>query len=138
MLSLGNKIETPADYDRVRALWDTTPGIGLNSADDSREGFERYLKRNPTSCFIALEGGEIAGTIMAGHDGRRGVIYHMAVKPQYRRRGIGKKLADAALDALRAEGITKVMLVVMKSNATCSGKPSVSQRGTTWFTGISE
>jgi ribosomal protein S18 acetylase RimI-like enzyme len=101
---------TPDDYNGVRALWDVTPGIGLNSADDSREGIERYLKRNPTSCFIALEGGEITGTIIAGHDGRRGVIYHMAVKPQYRRRGIGKKLVDAALDALRTEGITKVML----------------------------
>ncbi len=112
------RLMTSADYDAARALWDDTPGVGLNSLDDSREGIERYLKRNPTSCFVAIDGSEIVGTIMAGHDGRRGMIYHMTIKPPYRRRGIGKRLAAAALDALCSEGITKVMLVVMKSNET--------------------
>jgi ribosomal protein S18 acetylase RimI-like enzyme len=104
------------DYDGVRALWDSTPGVGLNSLDDSREGIEKYLKRNPSSCFVATDGDEIVGSVMSGHDGRRGMIYHMAVKHEFRRNGVGKRLADAALAALRAEGITKVMLVAMKSN----------------------
>jgi ribosomal protein S18 acetylase RimI-like enzyme len=112
------RLMTPADYDAVYALWDGTPGVGLNALDDSREGIARYLARNPTSCFVALEDGGLAGVILAGHDGRRGVIYHMTVSPAQRRKGIGKALVDAALGALKAEGITKVLLVVMKSNDT--------------------
>ena len=126
------------DYDGVYALWNGTPGVGLNSVDDSREGILKYLSRNPTSCFVAVEDGRIAGAILAGHDGRRGLIYHMTVRAHYRRRGIGKALAGAALDALRAEGVTKVLLVVMRSNdpGNQSGKPLGSQRGTISFTGI--
>jgi N-acetylglutamate synthase len=107
---------TAADYDLVYELWNWTPGVGLNSIDDSRAGIQKYLLRNPTSCFVALESDVIIGSILAGHDGRRGLIYHMTVHPDNRRRGIGKALVDAALGALRTEGITKVLLVAMKSN----------------------
>jgi ribosomal protein S18 acetylase RimI-like enzyme len=109
---------TPADYDAVYALWDGTPGVGMNDLDDSRESIARYITRNPTSCFLAQEDGNVVGAVLAGHDGRRGLIYHMTVKEAYRRRGVGKALAEAALAALKAEGITKVLLVVMKANDT--------------------
>ena len=107
---------TSADYAAVYALWMSCPGMGLNDVDDSEEGIRRYLERNPDSCVAAEENGQIAGVILSGHDGRRGYIYHTAVTPDYQRRGIGAKLADAALEALRAEGINKVALVAFSRN----------------------
>ncbi len=104
------------DYDEVYNLWLNTPGMGLNSTDDSREGIEKYLKRNPTSCFVARCDGIIVGVIMAGHDGRRGYIHHTAVLPAYRKQGIAKRLVDCAMSALDAEDINKVALVVFKTN----------------------
>ena len=72
------------DYQGVYDLWTNTPGMGLNTTDDSEEGYKKYLKRNPSTSFVALDGNKIAGVIMAGHDGRRGYIYHTAVLPEYR------------------------------------------------------
>ncbi len=105
------------DYEEVYDLWISTEGMGLNAADDSREGIEKYLLRNPDTCFVAEDNGNIAGVIMSGHDGRRGFIYHTAVKQEYRGQGIGKKLAASALAALEAEGIQKAALVVFEKNA---------------------
>lgn len=109
---------TPQDYDRVYALWSSCKGMGLNNVDDSREGIARYLVRNPNTCFVAEEEGNLLGVIMAGHDGRRGFIYHTSVSPDARGRGIGTQLANAALDALKAEGISKVALVAFTRNET--------------------
>lgn len=72
-----------ADYDAVYALWLSTSGMGLNAEDDSREGIESYLRRNPTTCFVAETAKEIVGVILAGHDGRRGFIHHTAVKESH-------------------------------------------------------
>ena len=107
---------TAADYDGVYRLWLDTPGMGLNNLDDSREGIERYLRRNPGTCFVAQKGGRIVGAIMSGHDGRRGYIYHTAVAVPERRQGIGSALLAAAFDALEREGINKVELVVFGRN----------------------
>ena len=104
------------DYDQVYALWLSTPGMGLNSIDDTREGIARYLQRNPATSFVAEVEGAIVGVILCGHDGRRGLIHHTAVKPELRRRGVGKALWDAAADALKQEGITKAWLVVKQEN----------------------
>lgn len=105
-----------SDYDAVYALWLSCRGMGLNSVDDSREGIARYLTRNPSTCFVAEENSVIAGVILAGHDGRRGYIYHTAVRSSLRGQGVGKALVDAALGALKAEGITKVALVAFSRN----------------------
>jgi ribosomal protein S18 acetylase RimI-like enzyme len=110
------RVMTIADYDRVYALWMACRNMGFNNLDDSREGIEKYLKRNPNTCFVALEGGALAGVILSGHDGRRGFIHHMAVAEAYRHRGIGTALVDAALSALRTEGIHKVALLVFRYN----------------------
>ena len=107
---------TIKDYDAVYALWLSCKGMGLNSVDDSREGIARYLRRNPATCFVAEEAGAIIGVILCGHDGRRGYIYHTAVSPDHRGQGIGAQLVDAALAALKAEGITKVALVAFYRN----------------------
>lgn len=111
------RIMTTEDYERVYELWISMPGVGLNDADDAKTGIARFLARNPASCFVAEEGERLIGTILAGHDGRRGHIYHLAVHPDFRRLGIGRELVQAALDALWAEGITKAMLVVFAANS---------------------
>ncbi len=107
---------TMDDYDAVYALWQNTPGMGLNSIDDSRESIARYLQRNPATCFTAKEGKTLAGVILSGHDGRRGFIYHLAVAASYRRQSVGRQLVERAAEALKAEGIAKVALVVMAKN----------------------
>jgi ribosomal protein S18 acetylase RimI-like enzyme len=98
------------------ALWRHTPNMGLNDIDDSREGIERYLRRNPCTSFVAELGGAVVGAILCGHDGRRGVIYHTTVALPHRRQGIGAALVGAALNALKAEGIVKVNLVAFHRN----------------------
>ena len=115
------RVMTIEDYDGIYDLWINTPGMGLNSTDDSREGIEKYIKRNPTSCFVAEDNDKIVGVIIAGHDGRRGYIYHTAVLPAYRKQEIAKRLVDSVMSALDAEGINKVALVVFKKNELGNG-----------------
>ena len=112
---------TISDYDGVYHLWLNTPGMGLNAADDSKKGIENFLKRNPTTNFVAEYNGEIAGVIMAGHDGRRGYIYHTAILPSYRNKGLAKQLVDCAISALDKEGINKVALVAFRKNNIGNG-----------------
>ncbi|MCL2368888.1 MAG: GNAT family N-acetyltransferase [Oscillospiraceae bacterium] len=107
---------TMEDYESVYQLWRSTPGMGLNTSDDSREGIAQYLSRNPNTCFVAEGAGEIIGTILGGHDGRRGFIYHLATKTNRRGQGIGGQLVDAVMEALKQEGINKVALVVFCDN----------------------
>lgn len=109
---------TIQDYSSVYHLWLHTPGMGLNTLDDSRQGIERYLRRNPDTCFVAEEDGKIVGAILAGQDGRRGFIYHTAVHTGCRRRGIGTQLVQHVLRALDEAGIQKVALVVFDRNET--------------------
>lgn len=83
------------DYEDVYALWTSCKGMGLNNLDDSKEGIERFLLRNPETCFVAEENKKIVGVILSGNDGRRGYIYHTSVNPKYRKQGIGKSLVAA-------------------------------------------
>ena len=110
------RVMTIDDYDQIYDLWIHTPGMGLNNLDDSRDGIARYLKRNPTTCFAALQGGKIVGVIFSGHDGRRGYIHHTAVAVQARRKGIAAGLVSHAMEALKREGIHKVALVAFERN----------------------
>ena len=109
---------TMEDYDAVYTLWLSCAGMGLNDLDDSPEGIARYLRRNPSACFVAEKNARIVGVILSGHDGRRGFIHHTAVHPDCRGQGIGHRLVEAALSALKAEGIHKVALVVFDRNQT--------------------
>lgn len=105
-----------SDYDKVYSLWLSCKGMGLNDLDDSREGISRYLDRNPETCFVAEDGEKIIGVIIAGHDGRRGYIYHTAVSPDRRKQGIGRQLVDSAMNALKEQGINKTALVCFSKN----------------------
>ncbi len=109
------RLMTMDDYDQIYQIWLDCKN-GLNDKDDSREGIEKYLKRNPTTSFVAVEDGKVAGVILCGHDGRRGYIQHMSVSINHRRKNIGRTLVDLALEALRKEGINKVALVAFDHN----------------------
>ena len=106
---------TIEDYEKVYQLWMSCAGMGLNNLDDSKEGIEKFLKRNPDTCFVA-EDSEIVGVILAGNDGRRGYIYHMAVHPDYRKQGIAANLTEHVEKAMAVLGINKVALVVFDRN----------------------
>ena len=105
-----------ADYPAIYELWLHTSGLGLNNVDDSAQGIDRYLKKNPSTCFVAEDGNEIVGAILAGHDGRRGYIHHTAVRQDYQNRGIGTALVANAMRALDMEGVQKVALVAFRRN----------------------
>lgn len=77
---------TIEDYDEVLQLWHRIQGLGIRSIDDSREGVARFLNRNPGLSVVAQEDGKIVGSILCGHDGRRGCFYHVCVEEGYRHR----------------------------------------------------
>jgi ribosomal protein S18 acetylase RimI-like enzyme len=109
---------TIEDYDAIYELWNSTEQSrrALNPVDDSRDGIERYLKRNPNTCFAAVADGSIIGVILTGHDGRRAIVHHMCVHPDHRRKGIAAKLVSVAEEALKKEGIQKIFGLVFKDN----------------------
>ncbi|MDO4267914.1 MAG: GNAT family N-acetyltransferase [Eubacteriales bacterium] len=109
---------TADDYDKVYELWMQISGFGIRSIDDSREGVERFLRRNPTTSVVAVQNGRIVGSVLCGHDGRTGYFYHVCVAGDYRNRGVGHRMVHFAMRALQAEGINKVSLVAFKTNAT--------------------
>jgi ribosomal protein S18 acetylase RimI-like enzyme len=106
---------TVADHGAMHRIWRNSDGIIL-VAEDSRRGIDLYLARNRGLCFVAAVADEIVGTVLCGHDGRRGILRHLAVKPRFRNRGIGSELARACMSALSSSGIRKCNLYVMKDN----------------------
>ncbi len=110
------RIMSVGDYEKVYGLWRTIRGFGIRSVDDSREGIERFLKRNPTTSITAWEGELLIGAILCGHDGRRGCLYHVCVRKGYRRQGVGKAMVVACMEALRKEEINHVSLIAFTKN----------------------
>jgi N-acetylglutamate synthase len=104
------------DYLQARALWEATPGVGLSDAD-APEAIHAFLARNPGTSFVAVEGPALVGTILCGHDGRRGLIHHLVTGSAHRRRGTATALLRAGLSALRERGIDKCHLLVFRSNS---------------------
>ena len=66
--------------------------------------------------FIAESDKEVIGACMAGYDGHRGWLYAVAVDPAHRRKGIGEKLVNHSLQALKELGCIKVNLQIRSSN----------------------
>lgn len=106
---------TMNEYDQMIELWKRTPGIGLSDAD-SRKNIAQFLERNPGQSFVCESDRRIVGTVLCGHDARRGYIYHVAVDDAFRKQGIGKELMAQALDALRKQGISKCHLFLYSDN----------------------
>lgn len=105
------------DYEEVFAMWQTTSRRALSKADEKPQ-MERYLKHNAGMSQVAVLDGKIVGTVLAGHDGRRGFIHHMAVMPEYRRKRIGHSLAEKAIEKIQAEGIDKTHIFCYQNNET--------------------
>lgn len=105
------------DYQGLYDLWMTIHGFGIRSIDDSQEGVDRFLRRNPTTSVVAVAGdGTIVGGILCGHDGRRGCLYHVCVREDFRRMGIGKAMVVHCMNALKKEEINKVSLIAFSVN----------------------
>ena len=103
------------DYAEVIQLWGQTEGIGLSQADEPAR-IAAYLGRNPGMSFTAREEKELIGAALAGHDGRRGFLHHLAVRADRRGQGIGRSLVEACLGSLREAGIEKCHLFVFRDN----------------------
>jgi ribosomal protein S18 acetylase RimI-like enzyme len=103
------------DYAAAVALWKASEGVGLSAAD-AQPAMARFLERNPGLSAAAVEGDRLVGTLLCGHDGRRGLIHHLVVDAGHRRRGIGGALVRRALRGLRSVGIDKCHLLVFRDN----------------------
>ena len=116
------KTLTAADYDELFSLWNQVEQTkrALNPVDDTLEGITRYIKRNPTTCFAAINDRKIVGAILTGHDGRRAIIHHLCVHPNFQRLGIARTLVEMAEAALKNEGIQKIFGLVFKDNETAN------------------
>lgn len=105
------------DYDEVHALWMSIHGFGIRSIDDSKDGVRRFIERNPNTSVVAIDDkNQIIGSILCGHDGRRGCFYHVCVKEACRKHGIGKAMAVFCMRELQKECINKVSLIAFKNN----------------------
>jgi len=104
-------------YPELIDFWKNTEGLWA-SDDDSYENLKIFLKRNPRLNFIAVSENKIVGTLKCTHDGRRGYLHHLAVKKEFRKEGIAKKLINKSLDNLQKAGITKdkVRVFVLDTN----------------------
>jgi ribosomal protein S18 acetylase RimI-like enzyme len=106
----------PADYAEAFALWQNAgEGIGISPSDQLDE-IEKKCQRDPELFLVAEQGGRIVGTVIGGFDGRRGMIYHLAVDPECRRQGLANRLMDEVELRLRQKGCRKAYLLVKKGN----------------------
>lgn len=108
---------TPSDVDQVLALWQGMEGIGYDEVADSSEGIGQYLGRNPGLSSVATVDGDLVGTVLGGHDGRRGYLHHLAVIERHRRGGIGRGLVEWSIRALRESGIRRCHVFVFEEGA---------------------
>ena len=103
------------DYPKLIKLWEAAGNIDVRQTD-TPEVLGRFLRRNPICSYGAYAGTRLVGAILAGHDGWRGHLYHMAVKPDYREKGIGSRLVSAAVSAIKTEDIEKIHCLVKSDN----------------------
>ena len=103
------------DYDATLQLWQRVEGLEVAEGDD-KEGVAQFVARNQGLSRVAIDEGKLVGVVMCGHDGRRGHIYHLAIDPDYRRYGLGKRLVQECLDELRRVGIVRAIILVADYN----------------------
>lgn len=102
------------DWARAWPLWqacELTLGVS-----DREEEVARLVARNPDLSLVAEVGDRLVGTVLGGFDGRRGLIHHLAVHPEFRRRGIGRRLVEALEARFRRLGVVKINFWVERRN----------------------
>jgi len=105
------------DWDAVRALWARCgPGVQFSRSDEPAE-IRKKLQRDPDLFLVAERDGLVIGAVMGGFDGRRGLIYHLAVAPEARQQGTGAALMGEIETRLKAKGCLKSYLLVTRENA---------------------
>jgi ribosomal protein S18 acetylase RimI-like enzyme len=106
----------PDDYEAVLHVWENAgPGIHVGRSDTPAE-IQKKLQRDPDLFLVAAAGKRIVGSVIGGFDGRRGLVYHLAVDGQYRGNGIGTALMDSLEERLHAKGCLKCYLLVVDDN----------------------
>jgi len=104
------------DFDAVTALWQASgPGVRLGLSDTPEE-ISRKLKRDPDLFLVAENEAQVVGAVLGGFDGRRGMVYHLAVTPEARGRGLGTALMAELEARLKAKGCRKYYLLVTHDN----------------------
>jgi putative acetyltransferase len=106
---------TEEDIPRALALWRSSDGVGMSDSDTPEE-LTAFLVRNPGLSLVAVSGRELAGAVLVGHDGRRGFLYHLAVRADAQRQGVARQLVEHALAGLSAAGILKCHIMVLGTN----------------------
>ncbi len=107
----------PEDYETVLTLWQNAgEGIGIGVSDQPEE-IEKKVRYAPDLFLLAESGSRIVGTVIGGYDGRRGMVYHLAVNADFRGQGIGTLLMDEIETRLREKGCRKAYLLVKQSNS---------------------
>ncbi|MGE5528374.1 MAG: GNAT family N-acetyltransferase [Patescibacteria group bacterium] len=106
---------TPNDIPALLALWQSLPGLGL-SPDDVPERLAAFMARNPTTCLGACEGNALVGSVLGGYDGRRGYLYHLAVRQDLQGKGYGKALVGRAVEEFKKFGCARIRLCVFGTN----------------------
>jgi ribosomal protein S18 acetylase RimI-like enzyme len=105
------------DYDRALTLWKNSgEGIGLGASDQPQEIFKK-LQRDPDLFLVACDDDHLVGTVIGGFDGRRGMVYHLAVDENYRHQGLGSLLMAEIERRLRTKGCIKAYLMVKNGNS---------------------
>ncbi len=106
----------PDDYQAVYTLWSQAgPGIHVRLSDEPQE-IEKKIARDPDLFLLAELGGRIIGSVLGGFDGRRGMMYHLAVAREHRQQGVGEKLVNALEQRLREKGCIRYYLLVTRDN----------------------
>jgi N-acetylglutamate synthase len=106
---------TEADLPAARQLWSEVEGVEL-AEGDSVDELAGYLRRNPGMSFVVIAGERLVGAVLAGHDGRRGFLYHLGVSGEHRGAGLGRALAERSLAALKDAGVVRVLILVSRDN----------------------
>jgi ribosomal protein S18 acetylase RimI-like enzyme len=120
-LSLPDKLilrefQFPTDHPQIIALWENAgQGIHVRRSDE-REEIAKKLQRDPDLFLVAEIDGQIIGSVMGGFDGRRGMVYHLAVDDSYRMKGIGTRLMDELEMRMKQKGCIRSYLLVTRDN----------------------